>query len=112
MHLNLESTPPEFSPASEGLLDYVGIDGWRAVEGGGQRELKAITEAQLDKASTPHHLEQREVIANQQAPRKPPSTQAPCTAHNRDVQSSHLQSQKELRTSPPSSFLPSSEDRP
>ena len=112
MHLNLKSTQPEFSPAYEGLLDYVDMDGWRAIEGGGQRELKAIIVAQWGTASTPHHLERREVIASQQAPRKPPSTPAPCTAHNRDVQSSHLQSQKELRTSPPSSFLPSSEDRP
>ena len=73
---------------------------------------ETITEAQWDTASTPHHLERKEVIANQQAPRKPPSTQAPCTAHNHDAQSSHLQSQKELRTSPPSNIPRSLEDRP
>ena len=73
---------------------------------------KHITEAQWDTASTPRHLERREALTDQQAPRTPPAIPGPCTAHSRDAQSSPHQSRKELRTSPLSNFPPSSADRP
>ena len=76
-----------------------------------RKNSKTITEAQWDRASTPHDLEPMEVLTDQQAPRTPPATQAPCTAHSRDAQSLPHQSRKELRTIPPSNFPLFSTDR-